>query len=111
MTDRTSYLPALILLPSIVLHELTHVLVAWKWADISIDSLVPTVLKLHYQKETPVLVTRLANVAPTIIGVLVAPFIVPWALEATVPVMVYALGSWLTYTAPSHEDLFATPTT
>ena len=110
MTTRlASYLPALLLLPAILLHELTHAVVAWRWADVDIASYVPPVLELSYIEGTPMILVRIANVAPTIVGMLLSPLVILWALELTPVVATYVFGSWLVYTQPSAKDLFAVP--
>lgn len=103
-------LSALIMLPAVLLHEITHAAIAWRWVVVDdprdlVDRLVPPRLELHYPAGTPVIVVLIANLAPTIVGAAVAPIVVPWALGLELPLLVYVLGAWALYTVPSGDDV------
>lgn len=101
---------ALVMLPAVLAHEATHAAVAWRWVSTEqprelVDRLVPPRLELSYPAGTPVMVVVLANLAPTIVGIAVAPFLFRWAVEIELVLSVYAIGSWYVYTVPSKDDL------
>lgn len=109
-TNRLDLLAAIVMLPAVLGHELTHALVAWWWVDADrpaeiIDRVVPPRLELTYPSGTPVVVVVAANLAPTIVGLALAPALVPWAFGLPVPLLVYVLGAWALYTRPSRDDL------
>ncbi|ELY27917.1 hypothetical protein C499_08737, partial [Halogeometricum borinquense DSM 11551] len=77
-------LGALVMFPAVLAHELTHAAVAWPWIEATrpldlVDRLVPPRLELNYPAGTPVVVVVVANLAPTMVGALLTPFVVPWA--------------------------------
>ncbi|RYJ15028.1 hypothetical protein ELS19_14425 [Halogeometricum borinquense] len=103
-------LGALVMFPAVLAHELTHAAVAWPWIEATrpldlVDRLVPPRLELNYPAGTPVVVVVVANLAPTMVGVLLTPFVVPWAFGLEVPLMTYVFGAWALYTWPSGDDL------
>ncbi|ADQ68439.1 hypothetical protein [Halogeometricum borinquense] len=103
-------LGALVMFPAVLAHELTHAAVAWPWIEATrpldlVDRLVPPRLELNYPAGTPVVVVVVANLAPTMVGALLTPFVVPWAFGLEVPLMTYVFGAWALYTWPSADDL------
>lgn len=103
-------LGALIMFPAVLAHELTHAAVAWPWIQASrpsdlVDRLVPPRLELDYPAGTPVLAVVVANLAPTVVGAALVPFVLPWALGLPVPLLAYVFGAWALYTWPSADDL------
>ncbi|WP_363464083.1 hypothetical protein [Halogeometricum borinquense] len=103
-------LGALVMFPAVLAHELTHAAVAWPWIEATrpsdlVDRLVPPRLELNYPAGTPVVVAVVANLAPTIVGALLAPFVIPWTFGLEVPLMAYVFGAWALYTWPSADDL------
>lgn len=103
-------LGALVMFPAVLAHELTHAAVAWPWIRASrpsdlVDRLVPPRLELDYPAGTPVIVVVVANLAPTVVGAVLAPFVIPWSLGLEVPLMAYVFGAWALYTWPSGDDL------
>jgi hypothetical protein len=96
---------ALVMLPAVLAHELTHAGVAAPWAEVRLDRLVPPRLELEYSAGTPVLVVVVANLAPTLIGLLALPVALDLVLGTSIPVLTYGLGVWALYTLPSADDL------
>ncbi|MBP1987248.1 hypothetical protein [Halolamina salifodinae] len=109
-TGIVDLLGAVIMFPAVLAHELTHALVAWHWIDAStpsdiVDRFVPPRLELRYPAGTPVVVVVVANLAPTLVGAALAPFLLPWVFSFEVPLLAYVFGSWALYTFPSADDL------
>jgi len=101
----------LLLLPAIVLHELTHAAVGYPWAKkIEIDLWPEARVFQYYPEDVPRLVYRIVNLAPTIVGsslAIVFLWLYPnFVLELWPPIGIYLLGLWTIYTAPSRPDLF-----
>ncbi len=101
----------LLLLPAIVLHELTHAAASYPWANkIEIDLWPEARVYRYYSADVPRWVYRVTNLAPTIIGTILAitlTCLYPTMLfEVWPPTGIYLFGLWVQYTAPSHADMF-----
>jgi len=111
-------LVALLSMPAIALHELTHAAVAWPWADVTIEWRdVPWYLEpgLRVRMEswassTPTWAMLGTYVAPLLIGYAVAGVAVwVWVSGVTIsvsfPTAVFVGINWLYYTGASANDL------
>jgi len=109
---------ALLSMPAIALHELTHAAVAWPWADVRIEWRdVPWYLEpgLRVRMEswdasTPTWAMLGAYVAPLLVGYVVAGIAVcVWVsgvvVSISLPTGVFLVINWLYYTAASANDL------
>jgi len=105
-----------LLTPSVPLHELTHAVAAYPWADIDIcldgtDSRVT----MDWDDDAPVWAVRLAHLAPTLVGLgiamlLVVVFGVP-SVSGLGGLALHDLGllvilfvNWVVYVFPSYAD-------
>ncbi len=111
-------LVALLSMPAIALHELTHAAVAWPWADVTIEWRdVPWYLEpgLRVRMEswassTPTWVMIGAYVAPLVVGYAIASIVVlVWVsgvvVSVSLPTATFLVINWLYYTAASANDL------
>lgn len=104
---RIIYLYGVVLLaPADLAHEMTHVVAASSWADrAEIVSWIPAYAEMDYPAGTPLYAIKVANVAPTLVGLFVIPLIPIVAGVAPKPVEIYIYALWVIYTMPSGADL------
>lgn len=98
-----------LLLPAIVLHELTHYVAARGVADgIRLHATPAPAVSVNWREDVPEWRLRLAKVAPTIVGLLLAPLVVLWLVRAAehgLIAMIVVTALWAVYTKPSGDDL------
>lgn len=95
-----------VMLPAVAAHELTHA-VAGKAVGGTVReiSLVPPRAVVEYPAGTNTWGIRFANLAPTVVGTVALPILLPGVLLWPFPVVAYVAGSWAVYTLPvSSQD-------
>ena len=96
--------------PAIVGHEATHYIAARDVATaigFDADPVQPAVL-VEWDTDAPLWRIKLAKVAPTIVGLCLAPMLLWAILHGQIgvgPVSLILLGWWVVYTFPSAGDL------
>lgn len=108
MVGRLNRVALLVMLPAVVAHELTHAAFALPFGRVESITIVPPKATLYYPAGTPTPAIRLANLAPTLVGVLGGVPAMVWLITHMSPniaVAGYLVGSWGVYTLPvSPED-------
>lgn len=108
-TDQKNHLAhiliSVVLAPSIILHELCHLIAAYPWVHSwSIDSWAPTRLTIRYRDDAPLLALAVATLAPTLVAIplipLVALYLPPLRPDEAFIVVCYLLA----FAFPSAED-------
>ena len=100
----------LILLPAILAHEATHWIASRSISDelqFELNPSQPAVL-VNWSEDVPIWRIRVAKVAPTIVGILVTPFVIVWLLrsyENGLASILLVVVLWAVYTMPSRGDL------
>lgn len=97
-----------LIVPAMILHELTHAAIARRWADVEIDWHAPVVI-MHWN-DAPRLAVVAAHLAPLAVGYSLGVLGAAAALGGFWPDLsllawTWLLGNWLNYTALSVEDL------
>ncbi|ARS89914.1 hypothetical protein [Natrarchaeobaculum aegyptiacum] len=102
-------LGTLLLVPAIVAHEATHYVFAKPVAeDVRLEVWPVPAVAVVWCADAPRWRCRLAKLAPTTVGVTMAPLVGSWlVLETSVhwTVAVLLVGYWTVYTIPSAGDL------
>ncbi|KDE56677.1 hypothetical protein EL22_25240 [Halostagnicola sp. A56] len=99
-----------LLLPAIVLHELTHWIAARGVADdlrFHANSMQPAV-SVNWSEGVPRWRLRAAKIAPTITGLALGPLVAIWLFrggEHGLVTIVLVSTLWVVYTKPSQGDL------
>lgn len=101
-----------LLMPSVILHELTHGWIAQRWADkVRVDWSEPNIWT-YWPQEPPVAGYLAAFLAPMIIGYAVTAGVALAAVGGLLPslplwAMIWLGGNWLYYSFPTRSDLGA----
>lgn len=99
----------LLIMPAIVTHELAHYLVARLFTDAIRFDLRPTsaAVLIDDWHDAPRWAVWLAHVAPTVLGVALAPAVAWWLLtgRAGVAGAIVVATNWAVLTKPSKDDL------
>lgn len=98
-----------LLMPAVVLHELTHAVIADRWADVEIDWSEPAVWMI-WPSETPPLGYLSAFLSPMVIGYAVGLLAVGACVIDVFPSLplwasIWLGGNWLYYSFPTRSDL------
>lgn len=92
--------------PVVAAHEYTHVLASKPWAnDAHVQSWLPPRVVISYPSDASWAGVRFANLAPTLTGILIVPFISVFAMSVSAPLGVIIMCYWLIYTWPSKQDI------
>lgn len=98
-------LALVVMLPAIAAHELTHAAIGSLWGDVVSVSVYPPQAVVEYPAGTSKLAIRIANLAPTIVGLLVLPVLAMHVDTLPVIIGLYLVASWGLFTLPvSKED-------
>lgn len=97
------------LYPAVLLHELTHYVAGRSVAKeirLHLDLEAPAV-SANWRDDVPQWRLKLAKVAPTIVGIAIAPALLYWLLSGNQNALavILAIALWGVYTKPSADDL------
>lgn len=100
-----------LLMPAVILHEMTHAIIAERWAEVKIDWSEP-VCTIIWPQEPPVGGYLAAFLAPMGIGYTIALVLGGAATVGLLPTLplwflIWAGGNWLYYSFPTPSDLSA----
>lgn len=94
-----------VMLPAVLFHEGAHAVVAIAGGgDVELDRVLPPRLRFEWPEGTRVATVLLAQLAPTIAGLAIAPFVFRWAAGLPLPATAY-VGCTLLLQVPSADDL------
>lgn len=94
-----------------LLHELSHWLVARRWADVSIEWGVPATVRMDWSEGTPAYAVWLSHWAPFLIGWPVGIVVFLSGVWTSIPLVVLAWVAinWLAFATPSRSDVIPCP--
>jgi len=98
-----------LILPAVVLHELTHWIAARGVADdIRLHYQPDPAVSVNWKADVPTWRLRLAKIAPTLVGLALTPLLAYWLVrgqwDGLISVIIVT-ALWAVYTKPSADDL------